>query len=326
MNTKPHTVIYQAKNGAIELKGDWTQDTIWASQAQIAELFAVDRSVVTRHIKNIFLDRELDSKVVSAKFAQTTPHGALKGKTQTKNVTFYNLDIILAVGYRTKSSMAVTFRQWATQTLKQYITKGYSINKKVLAQNYDEFLKAIETVKTLIPVNSEVKTSDALELVKFFAETWFALDAYDKSDLPQSGLNKSQVEFTADELIQALVELKQDLYKKKMATKLFGQEKQPNAIAGIVGNIFQSAFGEEIYPSIEEKAAHLLYFIIKNHPLNDGNKRSGAFAFIWLLNKTKTLNTSKITPQVLTTLTLLVAESDPHNKDQIIGLILQILK
>lgn len=325
MNTKSHTIIYQAKNGAIELKGDWTQDTIWASQAQIAELFAVDRSVVTKHIKNIFLDRELDEKVVSAKFAQTTPHGALKGKTQTKNVVFYNLDIILAVGYRTKSSIAVTFRQWATQTLKQHITKGYSINKKVLAQNYDEFLKAIETVKVLIPVNSEVKTADALELVKLFAETWFTLDAYDKSGLPQSGFNKKQVEFTADELIQALVELKQDLLKKRLATELFGQEKQANAITGIVGNIFQSAFGEDIYPTIEEKAAHLLYFIIKNHPLNDGNKRSGAFAFVWFLNKTQILNTSKITPQTLTTLTLLVAESDPHNKDQIIGLILQIL-
>lgn len=320
MNTKPHTIIYQAKNGAIELKGDWTQDTIWANLDQISSVFGRDKSVISRHIKNIYKDEELKKDSVVAFFATTAKDG------KTYQVEYFNLDMILSIGYRVNSKTATKFRQWATQTLKQYITKGYSINKKVLAQNYDEFLKAIETVKTLIPVNSEVKTGDALELVKFFAETWFALDAYDKSDFPQSGLNKSEVEFTADELIQALVELKQDLYKKNMATELFGQEKQPNAIAGIVGNIFQSAFGEEIYPSIEEKAAHLLYFIIKNHPLNDGNKRSGAFAFIWLLNKTKTLNTSKITPQVLTTLTLLVAESDPHNKDQIIGLILQILK
>lgn len=320
MNTKPHTIIYQAKNGAIELKGDWTQDTIWASLDQISSVFGRDKSVISRHIKNIYKDEELKKDSVVAFFATTAKDGKIY------QVEYFNLDMILSIGYRVNSKTATKFRQWATQTLKQYITKGYSINEKVLAQNYDEFLKAIETVKTLIPVNSEVKTGDALELVKFFAETWFALDAYDKSDFPQSGLNKSEVEFNADELIQALVELKQDLYKKKMATELFGQEKQPNAIAGIVGNIFQSAFGEEIYPSIEEKAAHLLYFIIKNHPLNDGNKRSGAFAFIWLLNKSKTLNTSKITPQVLTTLTLLVAESDPHNKDQIIGLILQILK
>jgi prophage antirepressor-like protein len=320
MNTKPHTIIYQAKNGAIELKGDWTQDTIWANLDQISSVFGRDKSVISRHIKNIYKDEELKKDSVVAFFATTAKDG------KTYQVEYFNLDMILSIGYRVNSKTATKFRQWATQTLKQHITKGYSINKKVLAQNYDEFLKAIEMVKTLIPANSDVKTGDALELVKLFAETWFALDAYDKSDLPQLGLNKSQVKFTADELIQALVELKQDLYKKKMATELFGQEKQPNAIAGIVGNIFQSAFGEEIYPSIEEKAAHLLYFIIKNHPLNDGNKRSGAFAFIWLLNKTKTLNTSKITPQVLTTLTLLVAESDPHNKDQIIGLILQILK
>lgn len=320
MNTKPHTIIYQAKNGAIELKGDLTQDTIWANLDQISSVFGRDKSVISRHIKNIYKDEELKKDSVVAFFATTAKDG------KTYQVEYFNLDMILSIGYRVNSKTATKFRQWATQTLKQHITKGYSINKKVLAQNYDEFLKAIEMVKTLIPANSDVKTGDALELVKLFAETWFALDAYDKSDLPQLGLNKSQVKFTADELIQALVELKQDLYKKKMATELFGQEKQPNAIAGIVGNIFQSAFGEEIYPSIEEKAAHLLYFIIKNHPLNDGNKRSGAFAFIWLLNKTKTLNTSKITPQVLTTLTLLVAESDPHNKDQIIGLILQILK
>lgn len=237
MNTKPHTIIYQAKNGAIELKGDWTQDTIWASQAQITDLFQVDQSVVSRHIKNIFKDYEVDKESNMQKM-----HIA----NSDKPVNLYSLDVILGVGYRTNSKVAIEFRKWATQTLKQHITKGYSINKKVLAQNYDEFLKAIETVKTLIPANSEVKTGDALELVKLFAETWFALDAYDKSDLPQLGLNKSQVKFTADELIQALVELKQDLYKKKMVTKLFGQEKQPNAIAGIVGNIFQSAFGEEI--------------------------------------------------------------------------------
>jgi hypothetical protein len=155
MNTKPHTIIYQAKNGAIELKGDWTQDTIWASQAQIADLFQVDQSVVSRHINNIFKDYEVDKESNMQKM-----HIA----NSDKPVNLYSLDVILGVGYRTNSKVAIEFRKWATQTLKQYITKGYSINKKVLAQNYDEFLKAIETVKTLIPVNSEVKTSDSTNI------------------------------------------------------------------------------------------------------------------------------------------------------------------
>lgn len=202
MNTKPHTIIYQAKNGAIELNGDWTHDTIWASLDQIYSVFGRDKSVISRYIKNIYKDEELKKDSVVAFFATTAKDGKIY------QVAYFNWDMILSIGYRVNSKTATKFRQWATQTLKQYITKGYSINKKVLAQNYDEFFKAIETVKTLIPVNSEVKTGDTLELVKFFAETWFALDAYDKSDLAQSGLNKSQVEFTADELIQALVELK----------------------------------------------------------------------------------------------------------------------
>lgn len=243
-----------------------------------------------------------------------------------KPVLFYSLDVALAVGYRTNSSVAIQFRQWATKTLRQHITKGYTINKKVLTKNYADFLEAVEVVKKLAPAGSQFEMTDALDLVKLFASTWFSLDAYDKSILPKSGLNKKQVQFTANELSVALGTLKKELIRKKEATDLFGQERQPASIQGIVGNVFQSIFGKDAYPTTEEKAAQLLYFIIKNHPFADGNKRSGAFAFIWFLNRAKLLVPSKMSPEALTALTLLVAESKSYDKDQIIGLILLLLK
>lgn len=320
-----NVVIYQSPNGEIVFRGDPGQDTLWANQEQIAHLFGVDRTVITKHIRNIFSDQELHAEEVRAKFAHTTDHGAIKGKTQTKDVMYYNLDIILAVGYRTQSSVAIKFRQWATRTLRQHVMKGYTLNRKRLAQNYEEFLSAIESVKSLLPASGYVQAEDALELVKMFAGTWFSLDAYDKAALPLTGASKKHVDVQAEELSRALGALRRELMDKGEASELFGQEKHGDAVAGIVGNVFQSVFGEDAYPSVEEKAAHLLYFFVKNHPFTDGNKRSGAFAFIWFLRKAEMLQRDKISPEVLTVLTILVAESPPREKDKVIGLIVQLL-
>lgn len=243
-----------------------------------------------------------------------------------KPVAFYSLDIILAVGYRTNSAQAIAFRQWATKTLRSYIVDGYAINKKRIARNYDAFLSAVESVKKFLPVGGQVKAEDALELVKIFADAWFSLDAYDKSHFPKTGVTKNQSRITADELAGALHELKQEIIAKKEASELFGMERSTGAVSGIVGNIFQSFGGNDLYRSVEEKAAHLLYFLVKNHPFTDGNKRSGAFAFVWFLRKMGMLNTAKMTPGVLTTLTLLVAESRPRDKERLIGLILLLLR
>lgn len=328
MKNKPINIkeiaIYQAKNGAIEFRGDFEQETIWGTQKQIAEVFGVDRSVVTKHIKNIFKDKELDKTVVCAKFAHTTQHGAIKGKTQTKTIDFYNLDIILAVGYRTNSVKAIEFRKWATQTLKQHLLQGYTINKKRIGKNYEKFMQAVADVKALLPAGNKIKKADILELVSAFAGTWFSLDAYDKDSLPQKGINKKYVQITAEELIEALQELKYDLIKKKEATEIFGQERSKGSVAGIVGNVFQSVFGKDAYPTVEEKAAHLLYFMVKNHPFVDGNKRSGAFAFVWFLRKVGLLRAS-ITPEALTAITLLVAESNPKDKEKMTRLILLLV-
>ena len=173
--------------------------------------------------------------------------------------------------------------------------------------------------------NKTSENQDVLELVEAFAGTWFSLEAYDTQNFPKSGATKKAATFTADELTQALHEFKQELLVRKQATDLFGREKSKDAVHGIVGNVFQSFDKQDVYPTVEEKASHLLYFMVKNHPFVDGNKRSGAFAFVWFLRKAGLLQTS-LTPEALTTLTLLVAESPAKEKERIIGLILLLLQ
>ena len=312
--------IYQSSTGAIELKADSDAETIWATQKEIASIFGIDRTVVVKHITNIFKDKELEEKVVCANFAHTTVHGAIPGKTQTREQKFYNLDIILSIGYRTSSSKAIQFRKWATQTLKQHITQGYTINPNRIKQNHKAFLQALEDVKLL--ANNNIKVDDALELIKTFSYTWFSLQSYDEQKFPTSK-NDDDIDVSIGKLYRNLSELKFNLIAKGEATPLFAQEKSKNSLESIVNNVMQEVFGEKMYPSVEEKAAHLLYFVIKNHPFNDGNKRSGAFAFIWFLNDLGYKH--RITPETLATLTILIAESPPKDKEKMIGMILLLL-
>lgn len=306
--------IYQAKNGAIELNVDARHETILATQEQMSVIFGVQRPAITKHLKNIFEEEELREDSVRS----ILEHTASDGKTyKTK---YYNLDVIISVGYRVNSKQATAFRQWATKTLKSYITDGFVINKKHVQQNYSQFLKAIDDIKLLSSNNEE-----SLELIKAFASTWFSLDAFDKDEMPTEGANKKQVIVTTEHLKTAIANLKADLIANNQATDLFAQERNHDAIESIVGNVFQSFSGEDVYPTLEEKAAHLLYFVVKNHPFSDGNKRSGAFTFIWYLQKAGALSLSQITPAALTALTLLIAQSDPKQKDRMIGLVLLLL-
>ena len=316
---KKNTAIYQTKSGKIEFRGDPARDTVWGNLNQIAMLFGRDKSVISRHIRNVFKSGELERDSVVAIFATTASDG------KTYQVDYYNLDVILSVGYRVDSKQATQFRIWATRTLRQHLLAGYTINKKRITGNYKNFLRAVTDVKTLLPKGNTVDARDILELVKAFAGTWFSLDAYDTQNFPRDGVTKKEVIFTADELEQALHKLKRELIARKQATDLFGQEKTKDAVSGIVGNVFQSFGGEDVYPTVEEKAAHLFYFIVKNHPFSDGNKRSGAFAFIWFLRKAGVLRAG-LTPEALTALTLLVAESASKDKDKIVGLVLLLLQ
>jgi len=312
--SQPDIIIYQAKNGAIELKGDYEKENIWATQAQIAEIFSVDRSVATKHIKNIFKDEELNQKS-NVQF--------LHIPNSDKPVKFYSLDVILAVGYRTKSAVAIKFRQWANQTLKQHITKGFTINKSLLKKNYTLFEQALSDLQKLS--QNTLSSDNVLELIKAFSQTWFSLDAYDRDQIKPKEQTLKSINFQSQQLNQNIQILKQELINKNEATELFAQEKSPGSLQGILASVFQSAFGEDIYPSLEAKASHLLYFIVKNHPFNDGNKRTGAFAFIWFLQQTNYPFRNKITPEALTAITLLIAVSSPKDKQKMTELVILLL-
>ncbi len=317
-NKKPkELVIFQAKNGAIELNKDLKADTIWASQSDIVTLYEKDQSVISRHINSIFKDVEIDKKSNMQKM-----HIA----NSDKPVIFYSLDVVLAVGYRVSSRRAIEFRKWATKVLRQHITKGFSINPKVVKHNYAEFQQALENIKKLLPKGQVIDNESVLELISAFADTWLSLDAYDKGKLVEKGSTKKKVVVTSEQLGEALVDFKQALIKKGEATELFGTERGVGNLAGIVGNVSQTFGGKALYPTLEEKAAHLLYFVVKNHPFVDGNKRSGAYAFVWFLHRAGILDRTKITPPTLTAITLFIAESDPKNKERMICLVLQLLK
>lgn len=320
INKNNELAIYQAKSGAIELRTDNNKETIWATQAQLADIFDIERSVVTKHIRNMFNDRELSERSVCANFAHTATDG------KTYQVKMYNLDVVLSVGYRTNSKKAIQFRKWATKTLRQHITQGYTINRSAIAVHYDEFMHAVQDIKALLPVNNVLDSDSVLELIQVFASTWLSLDAYDKDALEVKGVTKKQSTITAKELQAALQELKLTLMSRGEATELFGTERSAGSIDGIVGNVMQSFGGKPMYPSIEEKAAHLLYFVIKNHPFTDGNKRSGAFTFVWFLKRAKRLDSTRMSPEALTALTLLIAESNPKDKQKMIGLVCRLLR
>ena len=210
-------------------------------------------------------------------------------------------------------------------TTERSMLKISAINRKRIAANYGQFALVVQEVQKLLPVGSTMNPSDAVELVSLFADTWLSLDAYDKDALPAGKLTKKKVTLTADKVTKSLAELRRALLERGEASELFGAERSAGSVAGIVGNVMQSFGGAELYPSAEEKAAHLLYFMVKNHPFSDGNKRSGAYAFVWFLRYVGILNTQKLTPATLTAITILVAESNPQHKDRVVRLVLSLI-
>ena len=322
-NKNQQLIIYQTKSGALELRTDVANETIWANRMQMAKMFGVNPQAISKHIQNIYKEKELFKKTTSSKMELVQNES---GREVRRQVDIYNLDVLIATGYRINSVVGTKFRQWATKTLHSYITDGYMINKNRVSKNYRQFLEAVNNVKKLLPKSANIDAESVLELISMFASTWLSLDAYDKGALETKGATKKNINLTVEKLSENLGKLKQKLIKKKQATDLFGSEQRSGTLAGIVGNVMQTFGGHELYASIEEKAAHLLYFIVKDHPFADGNKRSGAFAFAWFLSQAKILDISKITPPALTALTVLVAESNPKEKDKMIKLILTLLK
>ncbi|MDQ5911871.1 MAG: Death-on-curing protein [Patescibacteria group bacterium] len=321
-NIKSELVTYNTKSGALELKTDIKNETVWATRMEISKIFNVNPQAISKHIGNIYKDKELNRSATSSKMELVQNEA---GREVHREVDIYNLDMLIAIGYRINSVVGTKFRQWATKTLRSYIVDGFAINRRRIASNYAQFLHVVEDIKKLLPTSETINNSDVVELVSLFADTWLSLDAYDKDQLSKGKLTKKKVTLTTDKIQGGLTQLKDELIKKSEATDIFGKERVKDSIAGIVGNVMQAFGGKDVYETIEEKAAHLLYFMVKNHPFVDGNKRSGAFAFVWFLKQSKLLDTTKITPSALTALTILVASSDPKEKDKIVSLILNLI-
>lgn len=322
INTSQNIVLFTSPQGEIQFRGDFEHETIWATQADISRAFGVTPQNVTMHIKNIFKDKELEERSTCKDSLQVQKEG---NRTIQRKVKEYNLDIIIAVGYRINSVAGTRFRQWATKTLKSYITKGYVLNKKQLKKNHVEFLKAVESIQNLLPEDVALDPKSILNLVKEFSSTWTSLDAYDKESLKSIASTKKSLRLSGQELYDAVSELRTVLIKKGEATEIFAQEREKGNLEGVLGNVMQSFGGKPLYPSLEEKAAHLLYFVIKNHPFVDGNKRSAAWAFLWFLKKARVPGVRNINPQALTAVTLLIAESKPEKKEQMTALVTNFL-
>ena len=317
-----NVIIYQAKSGAIELRGDFKHETIWASLDQISSLFGVNKPAISKHLKNIFENGELVRGATVSKMETVQKEG---NRQVERVIEYYNLDAIIFVGYRVNSSQATQFRIWATNTLKEYLIQGYVINRKQIAQNYEAFMQTVNNIQSLLPEHVTLDPKMVLELIKEFASTWITLNAYDKATLSVVGSNKKAIKLSGQELTEVIANLRKELIKKGEATEIFAQERKSGSVEGILGNVMQSLGGKSVYPTAEEKAANLLYFMVKNHPFVDGNKRSGAFAFVWFLRKTKIKGARNINPSALTALTLLIAESQPKQKSQMVALVTNLL-
>ena len=328
MNNQNPIEIYQAQDGTTQVEVRFEHDTVWLSQAQMAMLFDKDIRTINEHITNIFDDEELEKKSTIRKFRIVRQEGK---RQVNREIEHYDLDMIISVGYRVKSKQGISFRRWATARLKEYLTQGYTINQKRLQQNAHELEQALALIQKT--ANSSELTLESgrglVDIVSRYTHTFLWLQQYDEGLLTEPQTQQGGTLPTYAEACSALAELKLQLMAKGEASDLFGRERD-NGLSAILGNLDQSVFGEPAYPSIEAKAAHLLYFVVKNHPFSDGNKRSGAFLFVDFLHRNGRLLDHNGYPVIndtgLAALTLLVAESDPKQKETLIRLIMHMLK
>ena len=307
------------KNGELELEVSLNEDkdTVWLNRHQMAKLFDRDIKTINKHI-NKALEEELSDEVVVAKFATTTQHGAIKDKQQTHIVEYFNLDVIISVGYRVKSPNGIIFRKWATSILKDYMVKGYSINQKRL----DALNKTIEIQSRMLASSLDIDSKEVLSVIDSYSNALSLLDDYDHGTISKPKGKNSIYELTYKECRDLIDSM-------KFNSSVFGVEKEKGKLEGILATIYQNVFGEELYPSIEEKAANLLYFIIKDHPFADGCKRIGASLFLEFLNKNNHLiidGKQIISNSALVAITLMIAESRPEEKEVMVRLVMNFLR
>lgn len=320
---KGEIIIYKSPKNRIELNVKLKNENVWLRQDEIAKLYGKERSVITKHINKIFADKEVDKKS-NVQFLHIAK--------SDKPVAFYSLDVILAVGYRTSSSKAIHFRKWATNILRDYLLKGYALNQKFLKEVKEKF-KELQNAISFLQKKSKDKLltgqeQEILDLLANYSKTFTLLEQYDKEKLSLISKSKDRFILQYEEAQEVINSIKKDLIFKKEASSIFGQENS-NKFKGILSGIYQSFSGKKLYSSLEEKSAHLLYFIIKDHPFVDGNKRIGSFLFIYFLDRNKYLykenGEKKINDNALVALALLIAISDPKEKDKLIKITTSLL-
>ena len=315
--------IYRSQDGSIQLNVKLENETVWLTQSQMAELFGRDRTVIGRHINNCYKEGELDKDITCAKFAHMG-----KDQDQTYETTMYNLDVIISVGYRVKSVQGTRFRQWATSVLKQYLIKGYAINQQIKLDRYNELKDVVRLMSRAVGLQDKVTTDEYSGLFNVISDYVYALDTLDQYDYQSLSISKTTKEepfrATYDNAMEAINALKE----KFGGSKWFANEKD-DSFKSSIGQIYQTFGGEELYPSVEEKAAMLLYLVVKNHSFSDGNKRIAAMLFLWFLNNNRVLYAEdghkRIADNTLVALTLMIAESRTEEKDVMVKVVVNLI-
>ncbi|MDP4527725.1 virulence protein RhuM/Fic/DOC family protein [Alkalimonas delamerensis] len=322
--TKQQVRIFTSQDGKADLEVTFEQDTVWLSQVQMAELFGKDVRTVSEHIGNVYADGELERETTIRKFRIVRTEGNREVRRQIEH---YNLDVIISVGYRVKSLRGVQFRKWATQVLKDYLVQGYSFNQRRLEELGIEFEQAVALLsQTLTNQRLVSPEGEAVaRVISEYARSWSLLQGYDEQQLAEITIRQAGMQtLSYNEVLDAIVKLRNILMQKGEATALFGQVRG-NGLESALATIEQGFANEPFYPNVASRAAHLLYFVIKNHPLVDGNKRCGSFLFLWYLRRNTVFLARPveqlINDNTLVALALLVAESLPAQKTLMIRLI-----
>lgn len=316
-------VIYQTEDGQTQIDVRMENETVWLTQKQIAELFGIKRPAITKHLKNIYLSEELDE----ASTCSILEHMGNEGK-QTYNTRYYNLDAILSVGYRVNSKNATRFRQWANRILKQYLVKGYAINERIRKEQIGELRQLVQVVGRTITNQELPNTTESQDLLNVVVDYTYALDTLDNYDYERLTIDKTTKQESFHATYENAMEAINGLREKFGGSTLFGNEKD-ESFKSSIGQIYQTFGGEELYPSVEEKAAMLLYLVTKNHSFSDGNKRIAATLFLWFLNNNGILyrpdGTKRLADNTLVALTLMIAESKTEEKDVMVKVVVNLI-
>ena len=318
-------IIYQTEDGQTQIDVRMENETVWLTQAQMAELFNTDRTSIVRHINNIYKTEELEREATSAKIAQVQIEGS---RSVTRTIPYFNLDMIISVGYRVNSKRGVQFRQWANRVLKQYLVKGYAVNERRVQEHYTELRQLVQILGRTISSQEQLSKQENQDLLDVVVDYTYALDTLDNYDYERLTIDRTTSEEPFRATYESAMKEIDRLREKFGGSRWFGNEKD-DSFKSSIGQIYQTFGGEELYPSVEEKAAMLLYLVTKNHSFSDGNKRIAATLFLWFLNGNRILyrpdGTKRLADNTLVALTLMIAESKTEEKDVMVKVVVNLI-